>query len=372
MTDGLIPLPPISTDSALKDVVPGLLQVLRGDSAMGFSPSRVAICWMIDGLGSLQLQEFASEAPFLSRHVRGDIEAPFPCVTPVGVTTLATGQLAGVHGVTGTSILVDGHRFHTLKWRPIQWQTDLHFAAPPESLINDAASDGLSVYFVAGTRETSSGLSSIVFSQAQRVAVGNADELAETVLSLSRSDHPTLINVYSRELDEAAHKSGVGSPEYLQVLRHLDAAAGRIATGLPASSVMVIVADHGIVNYDPKQIIDVSQNPELRQGVRWVGGNTRARHVYAKATTAPAVVERWRRILGDERWVMSKEEAIASGWFGSEVSEASRAHIGDVVVVDRKRGGIIEKPRPNSPLPVADHGSWIDDERLVPLITIER
>ena len=43
------------------------------------------------------------------------------------------------------------------------------------------------------------------------------------------------------------------------------------------------------------------------------------------------VAAAWRSELGDAAWVRTRDEAIAEGWFGLEVTDAARGRIGDVV-----------------------------------------
>src|SRR6202041_4209573 len=71
--------------------------------------------------------------------------------------------------------------------------------------------------------------------------------------------------------------------------------------------------------------------PGRRGGGALLGGEPRARHVYAQPGAADDVLATWREVLGERAWVMSREEAIKDGLFGAPVSEAMAARIGDVV-----------------------------------------
>ena len=52
-----------------------------------------------------------------------------------------------------------------------------------------------------------------------------------------------------------------------------------------------------------------------------VGGEPRARHIYIAEGAADDVLTTWRETLAERAWVVSREEAIAAGWFGERVSD---------------------------------------------------
>ena len=110
----------------------------------------------------------------------------------------------------------------------------------------------------------------------------------------------------------------------------MDKLAEQIAAALPMGAVLYVTADHGMVNVGADDRIDVDAIPPLREGVALLGGEPRARHVYAEPGAAADVLAAWREVLGDRAWVASRDEAIKEGWFGP-VDEAMRDRIGDVV-----------------------------------------
>ena len=99
---------------------------------------------------------------------------------------------------------------------------------------------------------------------------------------------------------------------------------------MPQNTVLHITADHGMVDVQPQDHIDLDDGAGLRDGVALLGGEPRARHVYAEPGAAADVLAAWREILGSRAWVASRDEAIASGWFGP-VAGPMVARVGDVV-----------------------------------------
>src|SRR5207247_2398618 len=90
---------------------------------------------------------------------------------------------------------------------------------------------------------------------------------------------------------------------------------------------------------------DVDEHPDLRSGLALLGGEPRARHLYARRGAAADLLAAWREALGDRAWVMSRDEAIKEGWFGS-VDEAMASRIGDVVAAPPGPAGRHPLPDP--------------------------
>jgi hypothetical protein len=68
-------------------------------------------------------------------------------------------------------------------------------------------------------------------------------------------------------------------------------------------------------------------------------------------------------------WVLPRDDAIAAGWFGPEVTTTSRQRLGDIVVVARTASAVVRRRAESklSALP-GQHGALTDDELLVPLL----
>jgi hypothetical protein len=117
--------------------------------------------------------------------------------------------------------------------------------------------------------------------------------------------------------------------------------------------------------------IDVDEVDGLMEGVSVLAGEPRMRHVHARDGAADAVLETWRRRLGDGFWVAAREEAIDGGWFGP-VPAGHRDRIGEIVVICRDRTVVLAsgwEPPGVSGL-IAFHGSATAAEMTVPLLVV--
>lgn len=142
-----------------------------------------------------------------------------------------------------------------------------------------------------------------------------------------------------------------------------------VVEGLPPGGLLAVVADHGMVAVDPADLVDVDDSPPLNDGVRAVGGEPRARHVYAADGAADAVLEAWRETLGERAWVVSRDEAIAAGWFGDRVDERVLPRIGDVVAAARGQAAVVRRTvEPLESALIGHHGSLTSAEQRIPLL----
>jgi hypothetical protein len=81
------------------------------------------------------------------------------------------------------------------------------------------------------------------------------------------------------------------------------------------------------------------------------------------------VLATWREILAERAWVVSRDEAIAEGWFGDRVGDDVRRRIGDVVAAARGSAAVVRrKLEPLESSLVGHHGSLTTAEQRVPLL----
>jgi hypothetical protein len=174
---------------------------------------------------------------------------------------------------------------------------------------------------------------------------------------------------YHADLDMVGHLYGPGSEAWRMQLRQIDRLVESVVEGLPPGGLLAVVADHGMVAVGAGDAVDVDAHPELLDGVAAVGGEPRARHVYAEDGAADDVLAAWRATLADRAWVVPRDEAIAAGWFGARVADGMRSRIGDVVAAARGTSVVVRRTvEPIESSLVGHHGSLTTAEQRVPLL----
>ncbi len=365
-----VPYVPAYGTASLADLPGSLLASLGlpGAARLALEPAARVCLFLVDGLGAELLAAHPGAAPFLSAHLRGTLTAGFPSSTPISLATLGTGAPPGEHGMLGSQLAVpgEGRLFNCLRWVP---PVDPEVWQPLPTVYERMAAAGVEPVYVAPAWFDGTGLTRAVYRGMRHWAADSVDERVEAVRRALRET--SFVTVYYGEVDRAGHFHGWGGGEWLEQVAVVDRMAERIAEALPPGAVLYVTADHGMVNASDK--VDVDLRPDLREGVLMLGGEARARHVYTSPGAAGAVLETWREVLRGRAWVVTREEAVAAGWFGRRVRREWLGRIGDVVAVPYGECVIVASAgEPVESSMIGYHGSLTSAEQNVPLAEIRR
>lgn len=362
----------------LGDVVPAVLTAM---GANGFEsqirlPANVsgACVLLIDGLGAELLDAHAADAPVLAGMRGATLSVGFPSTTAAGLAAVGTGHASGEHGMVGYTFRLPGAGVvNALRWRPHPWGEDLRDTLAPEvvqpvpTTFERAAAAGIAVSVVSGAAFADSGLTRAVLRGGRYLGVHAIGDLAASVRTAVAGGG--FCYGYHADLDLLGHLHGPGSEAWRMQLRQIDRLVESVVEGLPPGGLLAVVADHGMVAVGPSDTVDVDEHPALRDGVQAIGGEARARHVYAADGAADDVLTAWRTTLGDRAWVVAREEAIAAGWFGARVTDDVRDRIGDVVAAARGSAAMVRRAvEPIESALIGQHGSLTTAEQRVPLL----
>lgn len=359
----------------LSELTPSLLRALgvEGfDGALDLPATSAACVLLIDGLGWELLAEHEADAPALAALPRSPLRVGYPATTAAGLAAIGTGVESGEHGMAGYTFEVPGFGvLNALRWCAHPGGADLSESLPAEEVqplpttFARAAAAGIDVSVVSDVRFTDSALTRAVLRGGRYAGVHALGDLAaRTRDALHRGG---FCYAYHSELDLLGHVYGPGSAPWRRQLRHVDLLVEALLEGLPAGAVLTVVADHGMVRLDDTAV-DVDATPALRDGVRALGGEVRARHVYTEPGATADVLDAWTATLGDRALVVQREQAVAEGWFGPRVADRVRPRIGDVVAAARDRSGMLRRSaEPLESSLVGHHGSFTSAEQLVPL-----
>jgi Type I phosphodiesterase / nucleotide pyrophosphatase len=362
----------------LADVVPSVLAAMGAPDFERRIPLRDglsgACVLLIDGLGAELLDTYAADAPVLAGLRNQILSVGFPSTTAAGLAAVGTGCRSGEHGMVGyTFRLPDVGVVNALQWRPHPWGEDLRDTVPPEQVqpmptaFERATSAGFSVSVVSKAQFSDSGLTRAVLRGARYVGTQGLGDLAAGVQQaiIDRG----FCYGYHGDLDLIGHLHGPGSLAWRLQLRHVDRLVESVVEGLPPGGLLAVVADHGMVGVEPADRLDIDEDAALLDGVASIGGEARARHVYVEDGAADAVLVAWRETLADRAWVVSRDEAIAAGWFGERIADRVRDRIGDVVAAARGSAVMVRRTvEPMESALVGHHGSLSTAEQHVPLL----
>jgi predicted AlkP superfamily pyrophosphatase or phosphodiesterase len=333
-----------------------------GDAARGI------VLLLADGLGVANLAARRGHAPFLWEAEPERLTTVFPSTTVAALGSLGTGLSPGVTALAGYSLRdpATGQRATLNKWdtptAPTTWQ-------PHPTLFERFAAAGRPATFIGEARfeDSAMTLSSLRGARFVPAETAPAARVAVTVGQARRAEG--LIYLYWGDLDKIGHAQGWESPAWAEALEALDGAVRELAQALPRGWELWVTADHGMVDVTGAPLWDVRQIPALSDGVSMVAGEARAVHVYTDQVGA--VVERWRSVLGEGAWVLTRSEAIAADLFGP-VDDRVLPYLGDVIVALAGRGVVVDAVDESKPPMIGHHGSLTAQEMEIPLIRLTR
>jgi hypothetical protein len=178
-----------------------------------------------------------------------------------------------------------------------------------------------------------------------------------------------VVYLYWGEPDKTGHVHGCASFQWGDQLGAVDAAVRALVARLRADTLVVVTADHGMVDVGFERRVDLAHDPELAAGVRHVGGEARAVQLYCRPGAADDVAATWRARFGATVEVLTRAEAVTAGWFGP-VSPRVLARIGDVVTSVHGDLAVVDSrtARPEALRLLGLHGARTPQESLVPLL----
>jgi hypothetical protein len=373
-TDDGVVVPAYGSGS-LSDLVPSAAAVLSASLDAGTSDGNVldlpsvqrVVLLLVDGLGQRQLERNAEDAPYLSSLPQRTMTCGVPSTTATSLTSLGVGLPPGAHGVVGYTSRIPGtdRLLNALRWDesvdPEEWQ-------PHPTALCAASRAGVATTVVNKRAFEGTGLTVASQRGVDFVPADSAGERLAAAARTSGADSPSLVYVYDADLDATGHAKGCRSEDWRHQLATVDAFAQRLREVIPADAALLVTADHGMVDVDMADRLDVDAEPDLLDGVGLLGGEARFRHLYCRSGAVEDVVARWRERLGADALVVTREQGVAAGWFG-DVSREVEPRLGDVMVACLGPVAVVSTERfPFEAALVGLHGSLTAEEMLVPLL----
>lgn len=341
------PAPPRFGSASVAEVFPSAIAAVTGDPTddrIGLpAGTRAVIVLVVDGLGRRNLDGAAGHAPTLAAADGPTFDAPFPSTTAVSLTTLGTARPPGEHGLTSYSVAVPEHDRPliclTWTWDQQIGGDDARDDVPPEAFqprpttFATAPQRGARAVTVLRPEFVTSGLTRAGLRDGEVVVAAGLEETLAAAVDAAASPGPTVVYAHHPDLDASGHWYGPHTDPWDAELARVDAAIAATVDRLPADTALVVTADHGMVHVPAGGFVELADRPELLAGVRVLTGDGRARQLHTHPGAAADVLAAWREGVGDDGHVVTREQAIAAGWFGPQVEDRVTARIGDVLAV---------------------------------------
>ncbi len=348
---------------------------------------------VLDGYGLERWKRDYRDDPFLGRLTDGGTVTPltsvYPSETAAALTTLYTGLEPAEHGLLGWYQHLEpvGEDVVTLPFTTPEGEPLSEVAPAAEArdlfegdpLSARAVEAGIDVHAVLPDAYVDSGYSRAVTAGAERTGYDTAADFAYTVRRVLETAGPTFVHAYQPTLDVIAHEEGTGTDRYRVTLAAITDRLRRellekCASGTAKRTLLVLTADHGIVDTVPTENVDLVSRewwPTLEGAFRRDAdgsprpptGGPRNTHFHVR----PGRLEDAREILeaGIDGRVFTRAEALERGLFGPvEPSTLFERRCGDLMAVHRNRGLCWHDSDRRL---VGMHGGLTGEEMLVPL-----
>lgn len=342
-----LPPAPRYGEASVADLLPDALLALTGGNPRHLplaADVRNAVLLVVDGLGRHNLDDHLDLAPTLAAAPGIVVDAPFPSTTATSLTCIGTGLAPGEHGVTGFSLAVPGddRPLITLTWT---WERqfggeDARDDVPPEELqphatvFDRARAAGVRPVTVLRPEFQRSGLTRAGLRGGDLVAASDLDATLDGAIAAATDDPaPTLVYGHHGDLDAIGHMAAPGSEPWCAELARIDGVLAAARDRLPAGTALIVTADHGMVHVPDERMVELADRPDLLDGVRVLTGDGRARQLHVTPGATDDVLAAWRAEVGSDGFVVTRDEAIDAGWFGTVIRDEVRASIGDVIAV---------------------------------------
>lgn len=347
------------------------------------SPDTVAqydnvIFILIDGLGSHNLQQHGPQSS-ISKHRVGDLTSVFPSTTSAAITTLNTALAPQQHGATGWFMYLQelasvaavlpfvprvGGASYTesgveveqiISSKPFYGDLDRpSFAVTPNYILDSA-------YSQAMTRG------------AKRYGYGKLEAFYQSIVDrVQQQDGKKYIYAYWSEYDGMCHSYGVADKKTKEHFKEIDRGFSGLLKSLEGShSLVVLTADHGLIDTTPERIIYIEDYPEVSECLRIpICGEPRACFCYVKPDKFDEFPQRVEKFLGEYCEVHTAAQLIEDEYFGlGEPHEQLASRVGDFILLLKENYVLKDRLINEKPFrQVGVHGGVSEQEMQIPLV----
>ncbi|MDH5182843.1 MAG: alkaline phosphatase family protein [Gammaproteobacteria bacterium] len=350
------------------------LAILSGEQ---ISPYKNVVLLVIDGLGDNTLSKLSPQG-FLSRNRLGRMTSVCPTTTASAITSFVSGKAPLQHGLSGwfTWLRELGTVTAVLPFRA-------RFGGPP---LNE---QGIDIGPLLGWSSVFNGFDrpvlalqplAIAHSHFSKASLGQATHIGfvdfDHCLQLASEqlkNSPGFIYAYWSELDRLAHRHGIGSRDVAQHLAELEASIDSFASNLDADTLLLITADHGLLDTDAAHTIELEHHPTLQECLNLpLCGEPRFAFCYLHGDKHEVFRDYIAQHLSQCCELLSRKEMLDMGLFGLGQAHAEFSHrIGDYALVMKENYVIKDLVGAEKAYTqIGVHGGLSEDELYVPLIQI--
>lgn len=341
---------------------------------------------LLDGFGWLNWQRAVQRRPRLTEVLAPTacwpLTSVFPSTTSAALATLASGLPPAAHGVLGYLMYFPEYQrvFNMLGFRTpdasheslLECGFDPAHYLPAPTVLQALRQAGVMAGAYSFHLYASSGLSQVLYPEEPAYPYLATGDLLESTLAQLHAPGPTFLFLYRSELDSIAHNHGADTEAYATQLQAFATTLHeQLLPRLDAETVLLITADHGHIDGNDDEAINLSAMPEVERHFSVVpAGEGRAAQLYLEPGSEAGV----RRNLEDTGLFTVLDHAEMLPLFGEPRRSGMEAHLGDLLAMPHGSRRIIYDYQPAKfhTAMAGRHGGLSPEEMLVPLMAFTR
>ena len=335
------------------------------------------ILLLIDGLGYQYIKRYGTNSTF-HKYLIDSMTSVFPTTTASAITSITTATAPAQHAFTGWFMHLKeiGCVSAVLPFMPRVSMQPLGNAV---SISDVFQLEPMFIHlkrlsFIVNQRRIINSEYSVLTSQgAERVAyIGLSDFFAQVENLAKYDDTKKYIYGYWPDFDALCHTHGIHSDIVKQHFNDLDELFSEFLKYLKGTdSVVIVTADHGLVETENNSIVHLDAHPELAKMLTLpLCGEPRAAYCYVKSNQTKAFESYVQMHLSSQCELHRSDDLITQHYFGlGTPNEKLSDRIGDYTLIMKNNHVIKDTLLGEKPfVQIGVHGGLSDWELQVPLI----
>lgn len=327
------------------------------------------VLMIFDGMGINILNQHLKKEDFLRQNIYQEISSVFPPTTTAATTSIHSGLSPIEHGWIGWMQYFKKYNKVIELFRNTDFYTFEKVVEGP--LIANQVLGYEDIYTKITKKNPDVCFTKIFPSWAENGAK-DLDEMNKRILNALNNHKKNLILAYWAELDHSIHYNGVKSQTINNQLQEINQKVQDLAKNLPSDTIVLITADHGIIDSDEIFLNDIDGFEECFRNPPSM--EVRIISFFIKEDKKEKFLTLFNQHFKDDFLLYTHDEYIQSGLLGEGTAHTMiEEFVGDFVAISYTKKALCYYTDKNKAIYLkADHAGITKDEMLVPLILIEK
>lgn len=321
------------------------------------------IFMLLDGLGINVLKQHLPKTAFLRQHCQKTITSVFPSTTVAATNAVLAAEPPVTTGYLGwvqyfkeedkQIVVFFNEDYYTGEKATVPFRQTYHAYPSLATRIHTQQPDVVASEIFHGSIEGGS---------------KTFDEHLSRLDALMKAHEKTMTYVYWTDPDMTEHAYGIGHEQTRNVIRELDRKTARFAGTMPDDALLVIIADHGLIDviaeplYEYQALLDCLIRPPSIEA--------RAATFFVKPDCHDHFRKLFKQRYGRHFALLTKGELYQLGLLGDgKMHPRLDDYLGDFIAIATKNRMFMLQP--GTPF-LAHHAGLTKGELLVPLILYHR